>query len=54
VTTCPVNRHSPDSASTLTAAVAALGLTLLFFWGLAVSSEQLQAPRPAPAASAIL
>ena len=49
-----INRTSPDSASVLTAALAALALTLLFFWGLAQSSQQLQAPRAAPAASGTL
>ncbi len=54
MSTWAIKHNSPDSASVLTAALAALALTLLLFWGLAQSSQQLQAPRAAPAASGTL
>ena len=47
--TCPVIESPNPSTSVVTAAIAAIGLTALFFWGLAQSSENLQPARTSAA-----
>jgi hypothetical protein len=53
VSTCPAIPGPPATASSLTAGLAAVALTMLLFWGLGHSSEHLQPPRVAPVATAL-
>lgn len=49
MTTCPViPTPANGSTSILTAFIASLALTMLFFWGLAQSSDRLPPARSAP------
>ncbi len=47
------NQTNAAPTSMLTAAIAALGLTLLFFWALAQSTQHLPAARVGTAAGAV-
>ncbi|MFM2109409.1 MAG: hypothetical protein ACO266_00775 [Steroidobacteraceae bacterium] len=51
--TCPAIPGSSATASTLTAGLTAVALTMLLFWGLGHSSEHLQPPRAAPVATSL-
>lgn len=53
MSTCPAIPCPPATASSLTAGLAAVALTMLLFWGLGHFSKHLQPPRVAPVATAL-